>query len=914
MASSSAVQLLQSSASSASHHPRASTAPVLEFVCLFTHDLRRKQKRWQDGRLKYHTFNKRVMVYDERGNFIGDTHWCEDYGFGEGEELQLERGSSIVQVAECVGSRDQDLSELVDKRAQEKVRRQSAALARRAPAVESSTPQAATPHFQLQQKPLHSLIGTPTGHHGRAAMPTESPYEERQKQVASPLDDNARPAKRRKRDPSPPSKSGYAQSLFGATLTLSGRPMSSAPIRHQPSKALPVREDNLNPASSDPSHQDSDLDSGQTATKPHLAPKSRRPGLLNVQPGSSLLKIKPSRPASPPAQSIAIDATGLSSSPPGHKIDDVQRSPSRSTISHTKKSGSKKVEKAKSLKTQNPLRSASINRNLCNPRGSGDTLLKVNAEHVSDDSISIKHPVEGVEDGQPRTSRPKMASRKRNHLSIVAAPDASKIVDLTSEKEPLLTEPPSVNEPRTELRIKPRKKRGLLMMSEKGAVDNSISMHNKPKTRKHRDPPIKSFERLSVDSVGETGSMEEGPLAGKSSDDAAQPTQDNTRLVGDGPYDPTDVDKPQRETQGRDTIAIQKLRRKSRREANPSGSSEEMTAGKQNRASSVKSYTQNKDKTGSSYMDQGHHDPSPFDDDSSEERMPRGRRNKTREQTVIQSLEHQSDDQANEDSPPRKRRSLRRKNTPSEVVEEYDEPESPPPPRLAHLGRRNIRSKEVIGFIFDDDDVKPISRSNSESIDQASEVCVHPDKSAIEILPATSKNATIETPEATDSRVQDQITDSENESLTTKPRCEQGGDPQYPSVPPAPLAKIPLQRQDSTMSNPSTMGVDKPTVSLAQSTVAKPQNVPIPKLINPATRGKKAAKPSDAAGQMPICPLPSEVGPHMTSNPEQPPNPRKRPGLANGKAASAAMPGFARANGGPWSREAHDLFEFRRPS
>ncbi|TDZ15528.1 Protein ZGRF1 [Colletotrichum orbiculare MAFF 240422] len=104
----------------ASHNPATlalpSSAPVLEYICLFTHDLKRKQKRWQDGRLKYHTFNKRIMVYDDRGNFIGDMHWREDWEFGEGEEFNLERGAVIVQVSECVASVQQDLTELLEKR------------------------------------------------------------------------------------------------------------------------------------------------------------------------------------------------------------------------------------------------------------------------------------------------------------------------------------------------------------------------------------------------------------------------------------------------------------------------------------------------------------------------------------------------------------------------------------------------------------------------------------------------------------------------------------------------------------------------------------------------------------------------------------------------------------------------------
>ncbi|KAF3061149.1 hypothetical protein GL218_02812 [Daldinia childiae] len=261
-----AMHNLHSSGSSNHQQTPGSTAPVLEYVCLFTRDLRRKQKRWQDGRLKYHTFNKRIMVYDERGNFVGDTHWHEDYHFDEGEEVELERGGTIVQVAECTGSRDQDLSELIDKRARERAERQSAALARRPPTVEAATPNVTTPnvdapHFQLRHKPLHNLIGTPTGHHGRALVPTESPYEERQKLATSTRDDDGRPAKRRKREVSPPSKSGYAQSLFGASLTLSGTPTSSPLLRSRPPKVISVSADDRPLSSAIPStHAEKDTE------------------------------------------------------------------------------------------------------------------------------------------------------------------------------------------------------------------------------------------------------------------------------------------------------------------------------------------------------------------------------------------------------------------------------------------------------------------------------------------------------------------------------------------------------------------------------------------------------------------------------------------------------------------------------
>ncbi|KAF9869532.1 hypothetical protein CkaCkLH20_13017 [Colletotrichum karsti] len=230
-----------------------STAPVHEYICLFTPDLKRKQKRWQDGRLKFHTFNKRIMVYDERGNFIGDMHWREDFDFCQGEEFNLERGAVIVQVAECIGTKDQDLSELLDKRAKEVDQRHA-----RSSASAISSPMASArpslvsrqqpqpqpqqmqqqlqhpPHGQFRQKHLADLFNTPRGPQGRAVIPKTSPYEERvAAQASSPHDENQRPAKRRKRDVSPPSKAGYAQNLFGTALTLSSW-SASAPVRSQP--------------------------------------------------------------------------------------------------------------------------------------------------------------------------------------------------------------------------------------------------------------------------------------------------------------------------------------------------------------------------------------------------------------------------------------------------------------------------------------------------------------------------------------------------------------------------------------------------------------------------------------------------------------------------------------------------------
>ncbi|KAH8793699.1 hypothetical protein F5882DRAFT_398257, partial [Hyaloscypha sp. PMI_1271] len=96
------------------------------------------------------------MVYDERSNFVGDTHWREDTTFDEGEELELERGGIMVEVGECVGTREQDISELVDKRVKEREGRVAAKIAASSPSrphVSLIRTSQATPG-PLQHKPL----------------------------------------------------------------------------------------------------------------------------------------------------------------------------------------------------------------------------------------------------------------------------------------------------------------------------------------------------------------------------------------------------------------------------------------------------------------------------------------------------------------------------------------------------------------------------------------------------------------------------------------------------------------------------------------------------------------------------------------------------------------------------------------
>jgi hypothetical protein len=165
------------------------TASVIKFRCLYTHDLRRKSKRWQDGYLRYHAFNKRVMVYDETGNYIGDHHWRSNDEVQDGDEMELDKGA-LIQVGERMGTTQTDLSNLLEKR-------KSSQGSPQANDPASQTPRASAPIRSSQPfRSLNELLGikkTPIGH-------LVSPYEERHPPTpaANVLESSERAPKRQK--------------------------------------------------------------------------------------------------------------------------------------------------------------------------------------------------------------------------------------------------------------------------------------------------------------------------------------------------------------------------------------------------------------------------------------------------------------------------------------------------------------------------------------------------------------------------------------------------------------------------------------------------------------------------------------------------------------------------------------------
>jgi hypothetical protein len=150
------------------------TAPVYEFHCLYSHDLRKKKKLWHDGSLRYHTFNKRVMVYDESKNYIGDSHWREADELQEGAELKLDKGV-LVDVGDRIGETQTDLAPLLEKRRPENASSPQRAPLRPIPLAATSRIAPGNP--QARPKSLSDVLGISQGPIGRARFPAQSPFE-----------------------------------------------------------------------------------------------------------------------------------------------------------------------------------------------------------------------------------------------------------------------------------------------------------------------------------------------------------------------------------------------------------------------------------------------------------------------------------------------------------------------------------------------------------------------------------------------------------------------------------------------------------------------------------------------------------------------------------------------------------------
>ncbi|KAG6003942.1 hypothetical protein E4U21_001568 [Claviceps maximensis] len=451
--------------SSGEAHPR--TATVLDYNCLFTHDLKRKQKRWQDGRLKYHTFNKKIMVYDDRGNFIGDAHWQAGGDLEENEELDLDRGAAIIQVADFVGSREQDLTEVLDKRAREVEKRRAVAAAKtpassrlRAGPAAAAAAAAETSHFQLNHRPLSSIVPSP-GPIGRASIPGRSPYEARKADtLGAPREQAPPPARKRRRSPSPPSKAGFARSLFGAALSLSSSAGGSANR-----KTWPLKERGVN---------DQDVTSVEISDDDDVVVVEERPRMKTSLNQSRRLegtaykrphKLSRTEFVSGEGNQLSESCQGICGQPAsrlGRDMDSLPVQPGSPSVIVGGKSRKAQSMEDEHVELRNRKESDIVHgfTDIARSQRRTESRPSKRATHFlqEEEQPTLIPDEESGKNKTHESSRRIAMAHQWKHGSMTQHSAASELQDLTPSKP---------QERRTELRIRSRKRRGLLMVAEK---------------------------------------------------------------------------------------------------------------------------------------------------------------------------------------------------------------------------------------------------------------------------------------------------------------------------------------------------------------------------------------------------------------------------------------------------------------
>ncbi|KAL1864164.1 hypothetical protein VTK73DRAFT_6124 [Phialemonium thermophilum] len=851
-----------------------SSAAVIEYLCLFTHDLRRKQKRWQDGRVKYHTFNRRIMVYDDRGNFVGDAYWQSDGDFDVGEELELERGGAIVQVSDCVGQQTQDLSELLDKRVREKGQRHVSVSPGNAPSLGRGGPQdqQTSSHFQLRHRPLTELIQTPAGRHGRAVVPMDSPFDQRHgSRNVGTTPSSERQAKRRKLEkPSPPSKLGYAQSLFGATLTLSGGLTSSAPLRRQPAcppstRALPVhkktgiQKDEVVPIPDSPGAESRHRPEGTTASR---RAKHAENGSVSLAKGpahccNNVLK-------------------------PGF-VADAGFGPAMGTAGRTV-----------------PTKGNNVNTN---PPRNMNPIVKEPEPGLSafaNSHTRAPSPTTSYSCADKIQSREKPVSRTttRTGQSSLVAPCA--VSDGMHTEHHGISAIPQVQEQKTELRLKPRRKRGLMVVMESQETQPALGRCPSPPVLENRSPTLKSSTHPETC---------EPPVSLRSGFGGTELDNVHSGLVN-----------PQ--------MHSRKCEIQPDATANPTDTTAE--AGRPPKRKGALRMRNSHE------IDQSSHHP----------------RTETRKTPSLESLPTLSDQNmapakpgvppSNASDPGNDKMNGGRKSPIHTDEERFSHsndvsgPAGPPStgvPRLVRFARKGIKSREVIGYSHNSPEAaKRPSRLTGSPPAERIVARVAPEEYRTEssILGIGSISYSKPVPDGlrtgdrsgagvpahpqeittvlSERSIMDKETgpvDTEIISMVTEPEI-----PVRAPTRPAPSpdgARDRLKNHDSEDVPFRSHGVDSSRNQEAPGAQHLPR-----KLVNPATRGRKAALKSDAAGQAPQSFVPADRLDGV------------RTGRATGDSATATnnelpktkmtFPGFMSARGsGAWSREAHDLLERGRP-
>ncbi|KAK7413569.1 hypothetical protein QQX98_007578 [Neonectria punicea] len=800
------------------------SASVLEFICLFTHDLKRKQKRWQDGTLKYHTFNKRIMVSDDRGHFIGDAHWQTGGDLEPGDEFELDRGAAIVQVSDCTGQREQDLTELLDKRAREVKKRRANAVSRtpRHSTIAVPSPvQDQSPHFQLRHRPLASIVGTPS-RIGRAVISPHSPYEIRQ--MAQQPEQHERPAqaedppppKRRKHDVSPPSKSSHARSLFGAALTLTPLPTTT------PSAQVQVLRDRPNASLKSLLPTASDMD--QNHRQPRYSIQQpveveSSPDLSTTAPRrlSEVIKKPPKGVCHSVAESKKPKVIEVESSPDASTTGPrrlLKANTKRPTSIHCSITETKKLERR-------PLPDSSNIEAL-------ETLRSLPTLPASISVTSVQPKKRPVHSSPPRTAN----LQTRRHESTVTEEqkpnDTRLLKEKASRKE---TEIPRQllddhnraspkDEPRTELRIRSRQRRGLLVMSEKhgqghnpakrsGNFDVTVESSTSLKSGHSQQCEVvmpNAEELTSADACSGQALKQNTPIERHEAriESATSVISADLQVLDDASKDGDDLPKRGLGPE----IELRSIRTNGTGRSTGTGS----------------------------------------DGTSSSKTNTRSLRDRRTRKQATQVATRGEEDEADPTAT-----SLALKAS-DQMHGSRASKSSSSGPRIAKMARKSVKSKEIIGLVVPSDEPT--------------------------MAPLTFAAPALVTNSIVGNTIVGNIAGGEAESSH-------------------------VDETSKLTAQPDSVAQSAATGSSDDKSKVRPKARPTPRLTNPASRGKKAARLEDVAGLVPqtviqLDPVvPTRVG-----------APKPRPASAK----PSELPGFTKANGGAWSRHAEDLLGMTRPA
>ncbi|KAK6504440.1 hypothetical protein TWF506_002638 [Arthrobotrys conoides] len=147
--------------------PTSHSAPIDEYIVLWTADKYKKLKKWHDGYLRYHTFNKRLMVYDHLMNKVCDKFLPEPEQMDVGDELIFD--SHLVTIEDIKGRQTQDLRPLFEKTVDRRKERGSTTTPIRAVGTPGSSGQSPTPTL------LRTIQSRPSTGHAHPVYPSPAP-------------------------------------------------------------------------------------------------------------------------------------------------------------------------------------------------------------------------------------------------------------------------------------------------------------------------------------------------------------------------------------------------------------------------------------------------------------------------------------------------------------------------------------------------------------------------------------------------------------------------------------------------------------------------------------------------------------------------------------------------------------------